>query len=278
MIKTIQININSADGILLNGSKKSDVYFNFKNILINEEYHDYIDFYVSSIQIPVSFYNITNDNNRLNWNGTILTITPGNYNTTSLSSEIINQLSINGISTVSIVLSNITGKYTFTDSTADFTLFYATSTIFKILGFTEINQTSSSYILTSEYPVNLLGALKLKITSQDINIYNVDSKNTGSTNTLIEIPVSASNFGLILYNNISNIHGHLNQKILNGFDIKIQSDTGNLMDFNNIDWTMSFLLKIYLKPKTNIKSKTSEPSEPSEPSELTDDEILLNNI
>jgi hypothetical protein len=300
MIVTKQININSADGIKKNSTKNSDVFFNFKNILSNDNENDYVDFSVESVQIPVSFYNITSDNNLLDWDGNLLTITPGNYNTTSLNTEIISQLASVAITTVSITLSTVTGKYTFIDSTSDFTLYYATSTIFKVLGFiTDQNHTSTSLTLTSTYPVNLLGPLKMKITSGDINISNIDSASSGgSMNTLIEIPVSAANFGLILYNNVSNIHSILNQKILNGFDIKIQSDTGALMDFNNIDWTMSFLLKIHKKnienknienknldkkniENKNIDKKDIEPikteSKPKEKSidELNDDEILM---
>jgi len=292
MISTTQVNINSKDGILNNGSYKSDVFFNLKNVVANSETTDFIDFSVESCQLPVSFYNITAYNNKLDFNGTLLTIPAGNYNTTSLRTELLYQLIANGISTVTIDFSTVTGKYTFIDSLANFTLYYATSTIFHLIGLIDDQDyTSTSLALTSTYPVNLLGPLKLKISSKEINITNIDSA-SGHTNTLVEIPISASNFGLILYTNVSNIHSVLHQKTLNGFDIRITDDDGDLVDFNNIDWSMSFLFKTHHKqikqnnpqPIAQIKENVEpepetipEPEPIPEPKELTDDEILLAN-
>jgi len=281
MITTRQVNINSRDGFLNNGSMKSDVFFNLKNIISNDKSNAWIDFSVESVQIPVSFYNITAYNNTLDWNGTLLTITAGNYNTTSLRTEFLYQLIANGINTATIDFSTVSGKFTFTDSVADFTLYFATSTMFNLLGFIEgINHTSVSLALTPSYPVNLLGALKLKISSKEINITNIDSGSGGHTNTLVEIPISASNFGLILYSNVSQIHSVLHQKMLNGFDIKIQDDNGNLIDFNNIDWSMTFLFKIHhiqslVKDTLGFEKVEPKVEAKVEPKELTDDEILM---
>ena len=290
MISTVQCNINSKDGIQNNGSMKSDVFFNLKNIVEDSKTTAYVDFSVESVQIPISFYNITNLNNKLDWNGTLLTIPHGNYNTTSLRTALLYQLIANGISTVTIVFSTVTGKYSFSDSLANFTLYYATSTIFNILGFiVNQNHTSNTLTLTSTYPVNLLGTLKLKLSSKEINITNIDSASGGHVNTLVEIPISASNFGLILYTNVSNIHSVLHQKSLNGFSIRITDDSGDLVDFNNIDWAASLLFKIHhiqIKNKIPPIKENVEPileqippiKENPEPiKELTDDEILLAN-
>lgn len=274
---TRQLNLNSQDAIKNNGTMNSNLYFNFRNIIqqSNVDEISHIDFSVENCQIPVSFYNITNSNNVLDWNGNILTITAGNYNTTTLATEIINKLAAISITDVTIVLNSTTGKFVFTSASSDFTLGYLNSTIFKVIGFTNMNQVSTGFVLTSEYPVNLLGPLKLKISSGSININNIDSTNNGSTlNTLIEIPVSSANFGLILYSNVSNIHSTLNQKTLNGIDILVKDNDNNLVDFNNIDFTLSFLLKIYYKIKSIdepiINKTVKKPIE-----DMTQDEILL---
>lgn len=274
---TRQLNLNSQDAIKNNGTMNSNLYFNFRNIIqqSNVDEISHIDFSVENCQIPVSFYNITNSNNILDWNGNILTITAGNYNTTTLATEIINKLATISITDVTIVLNSTTGKFVFTSASSNFTLGYLNSTIFKVIGFTNMNQVSTSFILTSEYPVNLLGPLKLKISSGSISIDNIDSTNNGSTlNTLIEIPVSSANFGLILYSNVSNIHSTLNQKTLNGIDILVKDNDNNLVDFNNIDFTLSFLLKIYYKIKSidepTINKTVKKPIE-----DMTQDEILL---
>ena len=283
---TRQLNLNSQDAIKNNSTMNSNLYFNFRNIIQQSDVDEisHIDFSVENCQIPVSFYNITTFNNKLDWNGNILTITPGNYNTTNLATEIILQLSNIAITDVSIVLNSITGKYIFTSASSNFTLGYLNSTMFKILGFTNIDQVSTGFILTSEYPVNLLGALKLKISSSSINIDNLDSANNGSTlNTLVEIPISSNNFGLILYSNVSNIHSTMRQKSLNGIDILIKDDNNNLVDFNNIDFTMSFLLKIYYKINKPIineainKINNIELIKPKDVDDMSNDEILLSN-
>jgi hypothetical protein len=275
---TRQLNLNSQDAIKNNGTMNSNLYFNFRNIIqqSNVDEISHIDFSVENCQIPVSFYNITNSNNILDWNGNILTITAGNYNTTTLATEIINKLAAISITDVTIVLNSTTGKFVFTSASSNFTLGYLNSTIFKVIGFiTNMNQVSTGFVLTSEYPVNLLGPLKLKISSGSININNIDSGNNGSTlNTLIEIPVSSANFGLILYSNVSNIHSTLNQKTLNGIDILVKDNDNNLVDFNNIDFTLSFLLKIYYKIKSIDEPIINKPvKKPIE--DMTQDEILL---
>ena len=288
-----QINLNSVDAIKYNGSMNSDLLFNFKNLISEDEKINHIDFSVENAQFPVSFYNITTYNNKLviSINGgaqNIINIPVGNYNTTTLNNELINQLSIAGISTISIALSSITGKYTFTISSGFFTFHYSTSTIFKILGFiTTQDHTSATQVLTSNYPVNLLGALKLKICSNSVSVDNIDSNNGGSVvNTLIELPVSASNFGLILYSNTSNIHSNMKTKNLNSIDIRILDDENNLIDFNGVDFTMSFLIKIYYnerQPLVQQKEPTPPPLPPKTETkkkdidEMTPEEILLSN-
>ena len=78
----------------------------------------------------------------------------------------------------------------------------------------------------------------------------------------------------------------MHQKSLNGFDIRITDDDGELVDFNNIDWAMSLLFKTHHKkikqnnpqPIPQIKENAEpEPEPESEPKELTDDEILMAN-
>jgi hypothetical protein len=296
-----QINLNSVDAIKNNGSNNSDLLFNFKNLISEDERISHIDFSVENAQFPVSFYNITSNNNKLDisLNGgaqNVLTITEGNYNTTTLNTEIITQLSNAGITTITITLSTVTGKYSFTIDSGYFTFHYATSTILKVLGFiTTQDHTSTSQVLTSNYPVNLLGPLKLKIFSNAIAVDNIDSNNDGSTvNSLIELPISAANFGLILYTNISNIHSNMKTKNLNSIDIRITDDNNNLIDFNGVDFTMSFLIKIYyVEKQTLVHQKDPHPpktiSSPSTPKisgsnpekkdidDLSVEEILLNN-
>lgn len=267
-IVTKQINLNSVNAIKKNGTYNSDVLFPFKNMINEDEQISHIDFSIENAQIPVSFYNITTNNNTLGVSVdgggvNILTIPEGNYNTTTLNTEIINQLADAGITTITLALSTVTGKYTFTISSGYFTFHYANSTMLKILGFLETQDyTSSSQILTSPYPVNLLGVLKMKISSNAISVMNFDSADNGSTkNTILELPITAQSFGLITYTNVSNIHSNLLTKNINDIDIRITDNNDSLINFNNIDWTMSFLIKIYYKDKKVLVHQKPENEE-----------------
>lgn len=245
---TKQINLNSSVATKNNGAYNSDVVFNFKNIISNRDEIDYIDVSIDNAQFPVSFYNINANNNILKISvdaGPIqtITITPGNYNSTSLQSELLTQFTNEGIINITMTFSTITGKYLFTINSGSFTFHNNGSTIFQILGFTDEDHTSTAQNLTSTYAINLLGPLKLLIYSQAFHIDNISS--LGNNNCLLEIPITAPNFGLIQYNNSSNIHNISQQKILNDIDITIKDDNNQLINFNNQNWSITILLKIY---------------------------------
>ncbi len=253
------ININSANGTKNNGTFNSNITFNFTSLLSDEP--DIINTQISILfaQIPYSFYNINVYNNilklTLDGSPTIYTIilTRGNYNSTTLITEIINELSLQGITSISITISSITGVLTFSKSSGSFTLLNS-STIFKVLGLDpNLNYTSTSQKLICSYPLNLLGTLKLRIASYKLFTNNFDSSVGGNFNIISTIPIEAGNFGLILYDNLSDTQSLLLNKIINDFDIIILDDDNNLINFNGIDWSITLLLNITRQqPKKSI--------------------------
>jgi hypothetical protein len=255
-----QIILNSDNATLNNGTYLSDVSFKFTGLIQqNDADIEEITIQVQNAQIPISFYNINVYNNILNitYNSTpyTLTLTRGNYNSTTLINEIIAQLLTVSISDITITISSITGLLTFTRAgSLNFTI-NSTGTINKVLGFVVgTTYTSIGGILTAPFPLNLLGILKLKIASDELNTNNYDSSVSGSLNILATIPIEAGSFGLILYDNISNTQSILSNPLLNGFDLKIYGDDNNLVNFNNVGWTVSLLLSI--TRRRTEKSKT----------------------
>ena len=103
--------------------------------------------------------------------------------------------------------------------------------------------------------MNLLGTLSLRIVSDELQINNLDSRVNGTWNVLQIIPIESGNFGLILFDNISKNEMPLFNKNLNGFDIKILDDDGNLVNFNGINWNMTFIINV--KRLRKDKSKTN---------------------
>lgn len=254
--ETILINLNSINAIQNNGSYLSDVYFNFKNILKDIDNILEIQVAISNAQIPYSFYNINVYNNILN--GTYnsipftLTLTRGNYNATNLISEITTRFLNIGITTI-ITISNITGLLQISVSSGTLQILSLGSTIYKVLGL--VSGTNYTAPFSAPFPLNLLGTLRLRICSYELVTYNLDSTNLTSLNCLATIPIESPTFGIILYDNISNIKTRLNNPQLDGFDILILDDDNNPINFNNQPWCLS--LTITMTKERIVKDKTN---------------------
>lgn len=241
--ETMLINLNSANATKNNGSFLSDVYFNFRNVIQDVDNLLEVEISVANAQIPYSFYNINIYNNVLagDYNGLpfVITLTRGNYNATNLISEIQTQFTNAGITGISITISNITGTIQIT-STNLFILYSNGSTIYSVLGLESgIDYTAP---FTAPYPLNLLGTLRLRICSYELITYNLDSTSMTTLNVLATVPIEAPTFGVILYDNITNIKTKLNNNQLDGFDILILDDNNNPVNFNNVNWCISLLI------------------------------------
>jgi hypothetical protein len=241
--------LNSDNAIQNNGSFLSDVYFKFLGLLADDPDIQEITVSVQNAQIPISFYNINVYNNILNitYNSTpyTLTLTRGNYNSTTLINEILLKLQAISITDITIATSSTTGIMTFTRAGGlNFTI-NSTGTLNKTLGFAVgTTYISIAGILSAPFPLNLLGLLKLKIASYEIQTGNYDSSVNGSLNILATIPIEAGSFGLVLYDNISNTESIIRNPTLDGFDLQILGDDNNLVNFNGIGWNITLLLNI----------------------------------
>ena len=260
------INLNSKNSLKSNSTFLSDVYFSFNGLLKDEE--DIIERYISiqNAQIPFSFYNINVYNNilKIQIGATVYTLTliRGNYNATSLITEIQNQLTNNGITDITLGVSSTTGLLTITKTSGSFSLISSGSTIYEALGFVVgTNYTSVSQKIISPYPLNLLGTLRLRICSYELSTSNIDF-------SLITLPIEVGNFGLIQYTNMTNIRVTLNNTSLDGFDISIIDDDNNYINFNNINWTMTFVLDIVRKRPNKTLTRFNEIIQQSQEPEI----------
>ena len=243
------INLNSANATQLNSTYLSNVYFKFPSLIVPKNNIKSITCSVLNAQIPYSYYNVNVYNNIFlisNGGATqTITLTRGNYNANSLITEIIGQLTLAGITGISIVLSSVSGCLTWTTSAASMTIYATGSTALRFLGLnTTTNTTSVSQKIISPYPLNLLYTLKIRIASTALNNNHLDSSVSGSLNILSSFSVSAANFGIILYENQTNIQSELKVRDLNGFDIRIIDDDGNLINFNNTNLTATMMFQI----------------------------------
>lgn len=239
------ININSANALIKNnGTYNSDVVFKFPGLVKPEQHITSVQFQLVDAVLPVSFYNINYTNNTLNYqissvNYTI-TATPGNYNFNSLASQLISKFLANG-HTFTITINKQTGIILLATPATNFIL--QVSSMFSVLGLLLSNHISSSFSLTADYPLNLLGITKIKIQSINLNTYNVDSSNNGNSNNIGLIPVDQPSFGLIVYENKLSSKFLLRDNRVDEIDLQLLDQNNNLINFNNLDWSLTILIE-----------------------------------
>ena len=258
-IETKLFSVTSSSATTKNNSTfLSDVVFEANNFIQNESIIN-LDVALIHAEIPVSFYVINEYNNQFKFKidtGAITTksIPFGNYNSISLISEL--NTALNDSNFV-ITISKLTGKLTMTHNKPFIIYNNFSFSLGSVLGFNEntINNSvgaSNPYTLTPPNMLNLLGAKKLNIISNELNTINHSSE-VGSLSMLSSIAVDQPSYGLIIYENKSGIKHNLKVKDINRIDIQILDEYHNLVNFNNIDWSMLFCFYI-------TRQNTSSPS------------------
>jgi hypothetical protein len=244
------ITLSSKYGIQQNGTYKSHLLFNFKNLLSDEQQMLKSEVMVLNAQIPVSFYVINEYNNVLTISGsgiltTTITIETGNYNANTLISELKSQFLTSGVVFSNIKINKNSGKLVFTALL--FTNYSFSGSMLDILGTTtSVNSNSTTYRCI--YPLNLLGVEKLSIKSERLAVQSVSSVDYSFSNTLITIPVDVSPFSMISYSSQSDVNKNLlNVRTINEIDIQIFDEDNNLVNFNNLDWNITLVITTEIK-------------------------------
>lgn len=243
-IRIINLYSQSATAYL-NGTLKSNVNFNFKNILRDEPDIIYSTIGISTAQIPVSYYTINEYNNVLVTDAGVVTITRGNYTASTLRAVLKTELLILGITGMVVTINSSTGRLVFTAS-IPFT--FTGGSAFDILGFVPniVYLSDENNIITAPYLLNLLGIQQLRINSSALACSNSNSTQMGESNLIGVIQSTAPPFGMILYANQTS-YSVLKSKNVSIIDIQILDEDGNFVDFNNVDWTISLQLTIFRK-------------------------------
>ena len=181
----------------------------------------YSQFTIKSIEVPYSFYNITSNNNVLNWTSntptaTVSTIPIGNYNITDLLTEIATQMNADTDdgNTYTATRSTLTNKITIASSATFELNFDLSINLAKLLGFYPSDSSSTiqpfnsvveltaastytasnSYYISPRY-INLHSSL-----TRDTDFYSKYSTTSlisteGRTNILQKISLNENGFG-----------------------------------------------------------------------------------
>jgi hypothetical protein len=248
--KIISLNSSSATRFL-NGSFLSNVVFDFLNVLSPDDSIVYVECGIGNAEIPCSFYNVDITNNIFNYvvNATNFSITvpPGNYNFTSLVTQMTTLFTINA-HTFTFSLNRNSNILTMTLTSGGTWTTLSPSSIYSILGFAaNTSYTITANTFTFPFLFDLLGIKKLKIYSTNISVDSVDSVGNATTNLLCTISVNQPGFNLLIYSNVDGLYSHIRNKYISTIDITIKDENGNLVNFNNVGWTLTLNLIIYRK-------------------------------
>ena len=240
------ITISSDSATLYNnGDFLSDMYFKFDGMLKDEDDIIYSQISIHTAQIPISFYIVNVYNNKFVYKYSTNSITTvyfdvGNYNANTFLTYF-NSV----IPNVVLVFNKINGKFTISSNNS--LIIYPDSTCYKLLGLKAgitYSDTTSPYIIQPPFPCQFQGISRIKINSNELSGYSMDSA-TGSYSPLIDcITVNSSAFGVILFQNVINLKTPLRNHTLNGFDIQFMDDDNNLINFNGCEWNLTLELNI----------------------------------
>jgi hypothetical protein len=248
--KIISMNSSSATRYL-NGSFLSNVVFDFANVLAPDDSIVYVECGVGNAEIPASFYNVDITNNIFNYvvNATnfSITIPPGNFNFTSLVTQMTTLFAVNA-HTFSMTLNRNSNILTMALTSGGTWNTLSSSSIYSVLGFAaNTSYTITANTITFPFLFDLLGIKKLKIFSTNISVDSVDSVGNATSNLLCTISVNQPGFNMIIYSNIDGLYSHIRNKYISTIDITIKDENGNFVNFNNVGWTLTLNLIIYRK-------------------------------
>lgn len=238
-----QIYINSSNADLyLNGSMKSNITFFFNDVISTNKRMVEKRISIVNCQFPVSYYLINNTNNQIIINGVIKYFPIGNYNINNFITTWQSSFGSSWILTYNKIINKISISYP-----TSFTLSDNKFSFFNILGL--VNGTTytstyngTNYILNCIYCIDFSGIACIDIKTSTFNLNNTDSYHNGRTNTIASIPVNSKN--IINYNNFTQYNSLFKNTHLEELNLMIQDENDNFIDFNNLNWSITFQIDI----------------------------------
>ena len=244
MLKTKSRIYNISSRNSENGTFKSSVRVNIPdlNFNLNSIHNVYIS--VLHCEVPNSFYIVNYTNNQLVLNGVTYTLTRGNYNANTMITQILSVIPAG----YGITYSSITNRYTFTHTTTNFTINASSPncTINNVIGLGTTDLTSTSLSLSIPNVVNFLPLPRINFKS-DIFKFGNYNQSDNSSNMFLSLQNSAGQQGMINFQNQNSIKYLLEDKAITSFLINVTDDFNNLINFNNVDWYLTFQIDIEYK-------------------------------
>lgn len=217
---------------------------------------------IKSSEIPVSFYNINANNNRLKYSvndiGFDIIFDIGNYNVRQFLEHLNTKLQAQAHSAIQLSWDSKFNKIGM-NGTQEIKLFKTGSTCFTLLGFTEKDHTSVGNVLTSDSLVDIRAITRIYV---HCNLASEHTKDTGIGNKhdiLAVIPVTAGSFGTIIYQPMNPLKIKLSNNHFQSFKITFKDENGKFIDFNNMKWNMTIEIS-FTKKKTGVYTQSTDSS------------------
>jgi hypothetical protein len=221
----------------------------------------HLDWYLSvkNAEFPISFYNTTTKNNllKLEYDGTIhnIYIPVGNRSLIDIITYLDTQLKVLNLS-ITLDWEAPVNKVIFKSLVKEFKIMKE-STALRMFGFTEKEHTNKvgdniNISLESDSLCDTRSVTTIHIHSDFQSLVSVFSFHDNKFNNVIaRIPVEGALYDTILYKPNNPHQVPIRKKTLTQFRIKITDHSGNVIDFNNMIWSMCFEIHYYQKRAAN---------------------------
>ena len=239
--KTRQFSISSKGAN--NGSYKSDVTISLPDLHFNEKDITNVLFSVDHCELCNSYYIVNENNNDIVIDNIKYSVELGNYNVNNFITTLLSVIP----SGFTITYNNIINKLTF-NYTTNFTInaSNANCTINNIigLGIKDLTSVSNTFILP--YVVNFLPLPRINFRSNFFKFNNF-STTDNSTDIFLSLQNNAAPIAVVYYVNQTNTQFIINDLNITTININVTDDDNNLINFNNINWFMTFTIKVEYK-------------------------------
>lgn len=275
----IEIILNSNDGVIfddLDGHK----IFNL-SAEINARSDEILLLFLKKAFIPFSFYTLSNSqkNNKLDIREThsngvdtntyTITIPDGNYNINELISKIKTLMEAGSIynHTYTITFNTQTGKVTFIElepqgSNIKCELLFASGSnasksCRRLLGFnTEDKEFTASVSVSSDNVVDMADGLDSIRIGSNLTGDNIKTSR-GETGELLIVPVNFSPFSILYFDALEPFKHKLATRSIKEIEIKMTDLNDNVIDFNNIPYTLILEVQFQHNPLGTINNQNN---------------------
>ena len=225
-IPSRQIYLHSDTGLSLHSGGGEHIFQFDSSIHVANNMHCLVS--LVSASIPNTQYTINSNNDKLAIDSEVFNLTHGFYNVDTLSAYLSATLT-----NITVTHSLISGKFTFTKTSGDFTI-QNTSTCSSIIGLNSLGQTSASSILICDNICNLMGLTDAYV--QILGLHNENTKNHCAGRVNIDCPVGE------VAHTISHYKFAVSNHLFQHYHIRLIDQHGNICDLNKIPYSLTIQL------------------------------------